>query len=62
MRQCNTCIHFDSEYEAFRTTYDDVIVEGKKKDHFCPLYDDVIPQKIWYEEGKCPYYRDKEDE
>ena len=58
MRECGSCVHFDSRYDEFRTMFDDCIIDGKRKDHFCPLYDDVIPQNIWYDNTKCPYYRD----
>jgi hypothetical protein len=47
-------------YDEFRALYDDVIEERNTNEkHFCPMYDDAIPNDIYYEGGDCPYYLER---
>lgn len=58
---CNTCKWYDKQYDDFRGRFDDNIYEKDQRDnHSCVMYDDYIPNKIWYENGDCPYYRKKD--
>ena len=58
MALCDTCNWYDKEYDEFRERYDDRIKDGgdQREKHHCPAYDNIIPPKIWYENGNCPYY------
>lgn len=62
-RLCNTCANYDKKYDEFRHKYYDTIIEfDKRQRHGCIMYEDQIPQKIWYENANCPYYIEKEAE
>ena len=61
MGLCSTCVHMNREQDEFRQQFDDVIVEGDNTvHHFCPMYDDHIPDKIFYADGDCPFYYAKD--
>lgn len=57
-RQCNKCANYEAEYDAFRQKYVDVLKESTKErqQHFCPMYDGHIPEEIYYDGKKCPYF------
>ena len=62
MALCDTCINYNKEYDEYRQQFDDVIqLNGDKREkHHCLMYDDYIPNKIFHENGKCPYFMSKE--
>lgn len=54
---CNSCANYNKDYDLFRQQYYDFIMqEDTKEKHGCIMYDDHIPEKIWYHKGNCPYY------
>lgn len=59
-RPCDTCLNYKKEYDEFRQSYDDVIVLGDKRPeaHFCPMYDNRIPDGIYYDGDNCELYID----
>lgn len=59
MALCDNCMFFKASYDEFRKNYDDIIDQNKTENHFCPMYDDHIPYKIFNENGDCPYYSKK---
>lgn len=62
MALCDNCLFYKKEQDEFRQNYDDVVVidSKEKPHHYCPMYNDHIPQEIWYNNGNCPYYEKKE--
>lgn len=60
MELCLSCEWYNKKYDEFRETYYDVIDESdKRQKHGCIMYQDHIPQGIWYENKECPYYSKK---
>ena len=60
MAYCKTCLFYDKRYDEFRQNYDDVIEEGNTQEkHYCVMYEDNIPNKIYYQGAKCPFYGEK---
>ncbi len=50
----------DERYDKFRQDYNDAIVEGDNvEEHFCIMYNDHIPNGIYYENEDCDYYMEK---
>lgn len=50
----------NKKYDEFRQNYDDTIVEGENIiHHFCPIYNDRIPNEIYYDNADCEYYLKK---
>lgn len=57
MVRCLSCEWYDKKYDEFRQAHYDAIDESdKRQKHGCIMYEDHIPQKIWYENANCPYY------
>lgn len=57
MALCNSCVFMNKKYDEFRQNYDDTIVEGENIiHHFCPIYNDHIPNEIYYDNADCEYY------
>lgn len=59
MALCDTCLHYMQKFDELRQNFDDVIVEkakDKRQKHFCPMYDDNIPNEIYYENADCMFY------
>ena len=61
MALCDKCEFYRKEYDEFRQTYDDVDIIGHKppENHFCPMYDDNIPTRLWYSGDECPLFSPK---
>lgn len=60
MALCNKCRFMDERYDKFRQDYNDVIVEGDNvEEHFCIMYNDHIPNGIYYDNEDCDYYMEK---
>lgn len=61
MALCDTCAFMDERYDEFRQAYNDSApIADKQTPHFCLMYDDSIPNGIYYEDGECKYYQPKE--
>lgn len=61
MALCDKCIFMQKEYDDFQRLYDDAVRDGDtKENHFCPMYDDRIPQEIYYDGAECEYFSEKE--
>lgn len=60
-RICNNCFHFRKEYDEFRQQYVDMIVvdNTEPEQHFCPMYDDHIPNEIYYADHDCEFFLEK---
>jgi len=58
MALCDTCYFMTKEHDEFRQTYNDTIIENgdKREKHYCPMYSDNIPNRIFYENAMCDYY------
>lgn len=63
-RLCDTCLNYKKEYDEFRQQYVDLIVIGKTRPepHFCPMYDNNIPDEIYHDGAQCEFYIRKETE
>lgn len=62
MALCDKCAFMDERYDEFRQSYNDAVPIGDKLlQHFCVMYDDHIPNAVYYENGKCPHYVPKEN-
>ena len=54
---CSTCKIYNKNVDELRSAYDDNIYEkDNRQKHGCVMYDDYIPQKIWYNNADCPFY------
>lgn len=61
MGLCNKCLHMQKRYDEFRQAYVDTDIIGENKEqHFCPMYDDNIPNDIYYGDSKCEYFESQE--
>lgn len=60
MPQCDKCKFFDREYDKEMQQYDDVMKMGDRiVRHHCPMYDDHIPEEIYFEGKDCAFFQDK---
>lgn len=61
MALCNKCINTDAEYETLRAEFDDVDMIGgdKREKHYCRMFNDTIPNSIYYDGEQCPWYERK---
>ena len=47
----------NNKYDEFRQAYNDAdAVDENKTEHFCPMYDDHIPNGIYYDDEVCEHY------
>lgn len=61
MALCDSCLFFDERYDKFRQDYNDAVPIGEDlEQHFCPMYDDNIPNGIYYNNADCEFYQEKE--
>lgn len=61
MALCSKCIFMNKRYDEFRQSYNDAVpVSDKQTQHFCPMYDDAIPNDIYYKDGDCQHYQPTE--
>lgn len=50
----------DNRYDQFRQDYNDAVAtDSRKEQHFCPMYDDHIPNGIYYGNDNCEFYADR---
>ena len=62
MALCDNCMLYNKQEDEFRQQYDDVVeIDGdKRQKHYCSMYDDNIPYKIFYENGDCLFHIPKD--
>lgn len=58
---CKSCKWYNKSVDDLTIAFDDTNTE-KQIRHGCVMYQDYIPQKIWYENGDCPYYFKREED
>lgn len=60
MALCDNCLFYDKAEDEFRQEYDDCLVVGydEPPKHYCPMYDNNIPMKIFYKNADCQFYED----
>ena len=57
MALCDTCQYMNNKYDEFRQAYNDAdVIDENKTEHFCPMYDDHIPNGIYYDDEVCEHY------
>lgn len=61
MGLCEKCRYMVAAYDRLMQEHDDVVIIGDKSkpNHYCPMYDDHIPEAIYYGDGKCDFYDPK---
>lgn len=61
MALCDTCAYYRAEYNEFRRDYEDSVSDADKgpEKHYCPMYDDHIPDDIYRDGADCPFYAKK---
>lgn len=60
MALCDKCAFMDKRYDQFRQDYNDAEVIGERTEqHFCPMYNDHIPEDIYYGNGDCVFYDER---
>ena len=58
-RLCDSCKWYNKQIDEQVTLFDDTNTQSLER-HGCIMYQDYIPQKIWYKNGDCPYHVSKE--
>jgi hypothetical protein len=57
MALCDNCAFMDERYDTFRQNYNDAVpIDNTVEQHFCPMYDDHIPNGIYYGDSDCSFY------
>ncbi len=62
MALCDSCLHYRKGFDKLGQIHDDVVIEtdnDKRQKHFCPMYDDHIPNDIYYDNADCEFYMNK---
>ena len=60
MGLCNKCVFMSEKYDNIRRNHDDVVVDGKNESHhYCPMYDDHVPNDIYFGSADCKYFDSK---
>lgn len=60
MKNCEGCFSYDKEYDNLRMRFNDALIEGKEKCHFCIMFESGIPNDIWHNKKECPEKLSKE--
>lgn len=61
MALCDNCTFMDKRYDQFRQDYNDAVPTNEKlEQHFCPMYEDHIPNGIYYSGDNCQFFDAKE--
>ena len=54
MASCKECIFYDERLSEFIASYEDSTPENETpKEHFCQIFTDGIPEKIWEDKKEC---------
>ena len=56
MESCKNCLLYSETFDNLHMDFNDV---GDENEHFCPMYEDHIPDGIFDGEKKCDFYTDK---
>ena len=61
MALCNNCKAYNAQYDEFRQNWDDTIMDASVQNvpHYCVMYEDNIPNDIFYNDAKCKFYEPK---
>lgn len=60
MALCDKCAFMNDRYDEFRQSYNDAVpVNESMVQHFCPMYDDHIPNEIYYGGGECEFFQER---
>lgn len=64
MALCNKCKVYNTQYDEFRQNWDDILLEppAQNTPHYCIMYEDNIPNKIYYDGAVCKFYEPKDAE
>ena len=56
MESCKTCILYSEEFDDLHRDFNDV---GNETEHFCPMYEDNIPDGVFDGKKSCDFHIDK---
>lgn len=61
MALCGNCKIYNTKYDEFRQDWNDTITEPPAPNlpHHCIMYEDNIPDDIFYNGANCPFYEPK---
>ena len=59
MALCNKCRFFTEAYDELNRDFNDI---GDPDNHYCPMYQDAIPNEIYYSGKNCEYFTDTKNE
>ena len=60
MALCDNCLFYREDYDEFRQNYDDTEKVGDNTiKHYCPMYDDNIPNGIFYGGENCEFFDER---
>lgn len=59
MALCKTCLFYSATIDELNRDFNDV---GNVNNHYCPIYQDAIPDGIYEGLNDCQYYTEKENE
>ena len=56
MALCKQCVFYIESIDELGRDFNDI---GDEQDHFCLMYDDAIPECVFYGNENCPFYEPK---
>lgn len=59
MASCEKCLFYSEAVDELNRDFNDI---GNGNNHYCPMYQDAIPNGIFEGEKDCQHYTDKEGE
>lgn len=56
MESCKTCLLYSEKFDDLHRDFNDV---GNETEHFCPMYEDNIPDGVFDGKKSCDFHIDK---
>lgn len=58
MASCKKCEFYSQQTDELNRAFNDV---GNPANHYCPMYQDAIPEGVYEGNGDCEYYSERDD-
>lgn len=56
MASCENCLIYSKTFDDLGRNFNDI---ANEKEHFCPMYDDAIPEGVFNGPEDCKFYEKK---